>query len=213
MKKHKLLDRVTVVKKWKTAFFILLILNIIVAAFVMALLFLPGRNDQQSVQDMKGSNTAELTVGSNKENLNKMINHYLRQEANADQLHYKVVLDDKVYLLGKMKVFNKEIDAKITLEPTVKKDGNMRLKVEDLSLGQLDIPAYIVLNYINNSYSLPDFVYIDEKNKTIDVALTEIKLKSNLRAKAERFDLKKDNIRFRLFVPLTDDKQNTSFSF
>ncbi|MFY4776845.1 YpmS family protein [Metabacillus sp. RGM 3146] len=200
-------------KKWKTAFFILLILNIIVAAFVMALLFLPGRNDQQSVQDMKGSNTAELTVGSNKENLNKMINHYLRQEANADQLHYKVVLDDKVYLLGKMKVFNKEIDAKITLEPTVKKDGNMRLKVEDLSLGQLDIPAYIVLNYINNSYSLPDFVYIDEKNKTIDVALTEIKLKSNLRAKAERFDLKKDNIRFRLFVPLTDDKQNTSFSF
>lgn len=200
-------------KKWKTAFFILLILNIIAAAIVMALLFLPGRNEQQSVQDMKGPDTAELTVGSNKENLNKMINHYLKQEANADQLHYKVVLDDKVYLLGKIKVFNKEIDAKITLEPTVKKDGNMRLKVEDLSLGHLDIPAYIVLNYINNSYSLPDFVYIDEKNKTIDVALTEIKLKSNLRAKAEKFDLKKDNIRFRLFVPLTDDQKNTSFSF
>ncbi|MCD7033469.1 YpmS family protein [Metabacillus sp. GX 13764] len=200
-------------KKWKTAFFVLLVLNILAAVVIMALLFLPASNQSNQGQIKEGESTAELTVSSNKENLNKLINHYLQQEANADQLNYRVQIDDKVNLIGKIKVFNKEIDAKISFEPIVKKDGNMRLKVEDLSLGQLDIPIYIVLSYINSSYSLPDFVYIDEKNKTIDVALTEIKLKSDLKAKAEAFNLKKDDIRFKLFVPLKNEKKDSSLSF
>ncbi|MBS2969303.1 YpmS family protein [Metabacillus sp. KIGAM252] len=189
-------------KKWKWAFIILLAINAAAVAIAAFLLFAPADNNAPTQNDIKEGKAVALNVGAKKDALNQLIDHYLKEEANADQYNYKVYLDDKVYFTGAIKAFGKDIDAKITFAPVVKKDGNMRLIVEDLSIGQLDIPVSFVLNYISTSYTLPEFVHIDERNHSIDVDLTEIELSNNYRAKAEKFDLKNDEIRFDLFVPL-----------
>ncbi|MGD6815867.1 YpmS family protein [Metabacillus sp. 84] len=190
-------------RKWKWAFLILLVLNAAAIAIAASLILSPGdRQTAPTQKDIKEGKAVQLNVGIKKEQLNVLIDHYLKEELNADQYNYKVYLDDKVYFTGSIKAFGKTIDAKMTFQPLIKKDGNVRLVVEDLSIGQLNIPVSAVLNYINTSYKLPEFVQIDEGNHSIDVDLTEIELSSNYRARADQFDLKNDVIRFDLFVPL-----------
>ncbi|KZZ84235.1 YpmS family protein [Bacillus sp. SJS] len=189
-------------KKWKWAFIILLAINAAAIAIAAILLFAPADSNAPTQKDIKEGKAVALNVGAKKEALNQLIDHYLKEEANADQYNYKVYLDDKVYFTGAIRAFGKDINAKITFSPVVKKDGNLRLIVEDLSIGQLDVPVSFVLNYISTSYTLPEFVHIDERNHSIDVDLSEIQLKNNYRAKAVKFDLKNDEIRFDLFVPL-----------
>ncbi|WP_164462186.1 YpmS family protein [Bacillus sp. FJAT-42376] len=191
-------------KKWKWAFIVLLAVNIAAIGIAAILIFSPAEQNAPTQKDIKEGKAVALNVGAKKEALNQLIDHYLKKEANADQYNYKVYLEDKVYFTGGIRAFGKDIDAKITFSPVVKKDGNMRLFVEDLSIGKLDIPVSFVLNYISTSYTLPEFVHINEKNHSIDVDLTDIQLSNNYRAKAEKFDLKNDVIRFELFVPLKD---------
>ncbi|MTH52064.1 DUF2140 family protein [Bacillus mangrovi] len=189
-------------KKWKWAFFVLLALNAAAISIAAVLIFSPGEKRVPTQEDIEEGKAVALNVGAKKEALNELIDHYLRKEANADEYNYKVFLDDKVYFTGGIRAFGKDIDAKISFEPIVKKDGNMKLIVEDLSIGKLDLPVSFVLNYINTSYTLPEFVHIDEGSQSIDVDLTEIELANNYRAKADRFDLKNDEIRFDLFIPI-----------
>ena len=189
-------------KKWKIAFITLLSLNLIFLLFVVVSPFLPAERPKTESTEKINSDTIPFTVSSSKKDLNQLINYYLVKEARADELNYRVELDEEVNLFGKVRAFNKEIDLTLSFDPQVKEDGNMLLKVKRLSIGRLPIPVPYVMSYIKNEYPLPEYVYIDPKNESIDVQITELKFKNNLRAKAESFDLKNDDIKFKLFVPM-----------
>lgn len=189
-------------KKWKIAFITLLSFNLIFLLFVVVSPFLPAERPKMEANDLVKEDTIPFTVSSSKKDLNQLINYYLVKEARADELNYRVELDDEVNLFGKVRAFNKDIDLTLTFDPQVKKDGNMLLKVKRLSIGRLPIPVPYVMSYIKKEYPLPEYVYINPKNESIDVQITELKFENNLRAKAESFDLKNDNIKFRLYVPM-----------
>lgn len=193
-------------RKWKIAFIVLLCLNFIFLLFLIVSPFLPAERPKTETAELTSSDTIPFTVSSSKKDLNMLINYYLVKEAKAKELNYRVELEEEVNLYGTVKAFNKDVDLTLTFDPKVKEDGNMLLKVKRLSIGRLPIPVPYVMSYIKKTYPLPEYVYIDPKNESIDVQITELKFKNNLRAKAESFDLKNDDIKFKLYVPM--DIQN-----
>lgn len=164
-------------------------------------------NDEQiqkngEAEAVKYPNTVPLIVKGSKSSLNQLINSYLQKEAKNDQLNYRVQLEDKVYLYGTIQAFNKNIEMKMTFQPEVKKDGNLLLHVEELSIGLIQLPLSYVLKYMNKNYEFPQAVKIDSTQQLVDIQLNELSLKNNFKASIQSFDLVRDDISFKMYVPL-----------
>lgn len=191
-------------KKWKMLFLTLVGLNLFIIIVFLVFLFSPtdSNNRIEKVKPIESENTVPFLISSQKEDLTGLINRYLEKEADQENLQYTVELDDEVNVYGNVKAFNKDINMKLILEPVVKKDGNVQLHVQELSIGQLKLPVSYVLKYMNTYYELPSYVVIDSSEKVIDIYLDELTFKNGLSAKAESFNLKNDDITFTLYVPM-----------
>ncbi|WP_226666732.1 YpmS family protein [Metabacillus litoralis] len=191
-------------KKWKLSFLILLGLNLFILIVFLVFLFSPtDRNHTvEKPQEIESDATVPFLISTQKDHLTSLINRYLEEEADQENLNYTVELEDEVNVYGSVKAFNKDINMKLILEPTVKKDGNVQLHVKEMSIGQLQLPVSYVLKYMNTYYELPSYVVIDSSEKVIDIYLDELTFKNGLSARAESFNLKKDDITFTLYVPM-----------
>ncbi|MEG7336965.1 MULTISPECIES: YpmS family protein [Bacillus] len=183
--------------KWKRLFFILLAINLILAAGFVTLVMLPGK--QAQVKDSSESEYG-FQVTSTKESLAAFVNSYLKDKA-SNQLDYKVEIDDDVHVVGEIKAFSTTIDALIAFEPTVKKNGDVELNVTKFSLGKLSIPISFVLNYMDSFYELPSFVHVHPGDKSIEVRLSEMPLTNGMYVRADKINLEKDEIEFSYYHP------------
>ncbi|MBO1512223.1 YpmS family protein [Metabacillus bambusae] len=190
--------------KWKISFLVLIIINVFFIIFVATSLLIPSKKPNEEVKmDKNGEDVSiPFLISTEKKSLTDLINHYLEEETDQKNLQYRVELEENVNVYGVIKAFNKDIDMTLILEPKVKSDGNMQLIVKELSIGRLKLPISYVLKYMNTNYDLPSYVVIDSSKKEIDINLDELTLKNDLSARAESFNLKKDDITFTLFVPL-----------
>ncbi|WP_175639567.1 YpmS family protein [Metabacillus schmidteae] len=191
-------------KKWKMLFLVLAGINLLFLIFIISLLFMPVEQppENNKTSQLDGQGTVPFLIRTEKSTLTKLVNHYLEQETDQENLKYYVELEDNVNVYGVIKAFNKEIDMKLILEPKVKEDGNVQLLVNELAIGQLKLPVSYVLKYMSTNYDLPEYVVIDSSEKLIDIHLNELNLKNGLSARAESFNLAKDDITFTLYVPL-----------
>lgn len=190
--------------KWKISFLVLIIINVLFIIFVTTSLLIPSEKPNEEVKTDKNSADVLIPflISTEKKSLTDLINHYLEEETGQKNLQYRVELEENVNVYGVIKAFNKDIDMTLILEPKVKSDGNMQLFVKELSIGRLKLPISYVLKYMSTNYDLPHYVIIDSSKKVIDINLDELTLKNGLSARAESFNLKKDDITFTLFVPL-----------
>jgi uncharacterized protein YpmS len=188
--------------KWKVAFFALL--GALIAGFVIILLmvFAPAKDDE--LPENKANNNREVgfDVRSNKHDLNLIIKHYIEEEGLKGPVEYDVQLKDDVELLGSVPVFTSDIDFKLQFEPKALKNGDILLKQKSISVGALNLPVSYVLKVIRDSYNFPEWVKIQPNEELIYVSLQDMKLKSDIKVRAKEFDLKEDNIMFRLLVPV-----------
>ncbi|MFJ7636907.1 YpmS family protein [Peribacillus sp. NPDC046944] len=186
--------------KWKTLFITLLAVNILVILSILVLINLPAKDS-----DMKPVVTKEediqFQIHTNREDLTRLINQYLDKEGLTGLIHYEVYLRDEVELYGKMPFFNREVEMKLTFEPIAQKNGDLVLKQKSIAIGQMNLPVSYVMNLINERYKMPDWVTINPNEENIYVSLQDMKLKSDVRVKANEFDLKNDDISFLLTVP------------
>ncbi|MGE7660769.1 YpmS family protein [Peribacillus sp. NPDC097197] len=186
--------------KWKTLFITLLAVNILVILSILVLINLPAKDS-----DMKPVVTKEediqFQIHTNREDLTRLINQYLDKEGLTGLIHYEVYLRDEVELYGKMPFFNREVEMKLTFEPIAQKNGDLVLKQKSIAIGQMNLPVSYVMNLINERYKMPDWVTINPDEENIYVSLQDMKLKSDVRVKANEFDLKNDDISFLLTVP------------
>jgi uncharacterized protein YpmS len=171
---------------------------------VVTFLLLPSERPLKEIRTELNGEGAKVPflIRSQKDTLSDLINHYLEEETDQENLQYRIELEEFVYVYGAIKAFNKDIDMTLILEPKVELDGNMQLLVKELSIGQLKLPVSYVLKYMKTYYELPSYVNIDPGKKVIDIHLDELTLKNGLSAKAESFNLKNDDITFTLYVPL-----------
>lgn len=186
---------------WKFLFLTLLALNLVCVLIFFGLLFAPNK-EVDTKENVVSTDHVNLSVETNKEDLTRVINNFLKKEAKDNPLNYKVLLTERVMLLGTITVFGKEIDMVMTFKPEVIENGDLLLQQEAFTVGQVSLPVSFVLRYINDYYNLPEWVQIDSKKQDIYVYLSEMKMKSDMKVAVETFDLSKDELRFKLQVPI-----------
>lgn len=189
--------------KWKLAFFILLgsVAAILITLFIMASAPV-GEGENIPNTSEAAEREVSFDITTNKADLNKVINHYLEEEGFSGSIDYQVLLQNEVELYGAIPVFGQELQMKLTFEPKALKNGDLVLRQESISLGALNLPVSYVMNLIKSSYEIPEWVEIRPGEETVYVSLQTMKLKSNIKVRANKFDLKRDNISFTLLVPV-----------
>jgi uncharacterized protein YpmS len=188
-------------KKWKWLFFSLLGVNIIVLLYFAINIFQPMK-DSFMTNNFKEQEYVELSIHTNKEHLNKLVNHYIKKELGRKKLDYEIIFDEDVRLVGNIPVFDTEVGVNMSFTPKVQPNGDLLLKQKSISLGNVQLPVSFVLNLINEHYSIPRWVTIQPKEETIYVNLQQMRLKNGWKLKVKTFNLEKDQIIFKLFVPI-----------
>lgn len=187
--------------KWKLAFFILV--GVVALLFIILFSMASGPVETENMpKDTSATENVKFDITTNKSDLNKVINHYLEDEGFTGSIDYQVLLKDEVELYGAIPVFGQELQMKLTFEPKALKNGDLVLRQESISLGALKLPVSYVMNFIKNSYSIPKWVRIQPNEETVYVSLQTMKLKSDIQVRANKFDLKRDDISFTLLVPV-----------
>lgn len=186
--------------KWKTLFITLLALNILVIFSVLILINLPAK-DKDMKPPVSQEEDIQFQIHTNRDDLTRLINQYLDKEGMTGLMHYEVYLKDEVELYGTMPFFNREVEMKLTFEPIAQKNGDLILKQKSIAVGQMNLPVSYVMSLINERYKMPDWVTISPNDESIYVSLQDMELKSDVRVKANEFDLKNDDISFLLTVP------------
>ena len=186
--------------KWKTLFYSLLALNLLVIVSLIILVNLPAK-DEKIMPRAAHEEDIQFQIHTNREDLTRLINQYIEKEGLNGNIHYEVYLNDEVELYGTMPFFNREVEMKLTFEPVAQKNGDLLLKQKSIAVGQMNLPVSYVMNFINERYDFPEWVTIQPNDKSIYISLQDMKLKSDVRVKAKNFNLKNDDIAFLLTVP------------
>ena len=189
---------------WKRLFILLLGLNVALV-FLLFTFFLMMINDTGNETKIPTIDSTKkqvaLQIKTNKQDLNRIINHYLDTELSSTY-DYQVLLTDQVELYGAIPIFNEELNVKLTFEPKPLSNGDLELQQKNMAIGNLSLPPSLVLKFIQNSYSLPEWIMIQPSKEKIYVSLNTFKLKSNFKVLVDEFNLKDDDIRFSLQLPL-----------
>lgn len=186
---------------WKRWFLLILGLNIAIILSLLILLFLPTESNKLGKQKAEEETLVSFPVKTNKEDLNKIINHYIQEESSKGAIAYEVYLEDDVELHGTMPFFGEDIGLKLTFEPQALNNGDLLLKQKSISIGRLHLPVSYVMRFIANQYKMPDWVIIQPKEETVYVALSKMKLKNDWQIKVNTFDLINDEIELTFGIP------------
>jgi uncharacterized protein YpmS len=187
--------------KWKTGFFLILGLNLIIVIILLSLILVPA-DEKVKLQNLPNDKSVSFQVKSNKADLNVLINQYIKKEAADSPIDYSIQLQDEVELYGTLKFFSQEVDLKLTFIPEALDNGDLVLKQRSISVGSLPLPVSYVLKFIKDNYKLPKGVDILPNDKMIHVHMEQLKVKSDVKIKANKFDLVKDDIAFTIVVPV-----------
>ncbi|MFZ7944306.1 MULTISPECIES: YpmS family protein [Bacillaceae] len=187
--------------KWKIGFLLLLGINLLFATIILSLVLAPVNEKGISKLKSPTGDHVSFHVKSNKYDLNRLINHYLKEEAADSPIDYRVILGEEVELYGTLPFFSERLNLKLTFEPVAQKNGDLVLEQKSMSVGKLHLPISYVLNFISENYKLPKGVDIRPNDHLVYVHMQQLKLKSDLKIKANKFDLKKDDIAFTILVP------------
>jgi uncharacterized protein YpmS len=184
--------------KWKGIFLVYVVVQLIAISIFLVWIIRPVEKKQ--VTDMPNREGIAIELQTTKEDVNEMIKHYLEKENISSPVQFDVYLTDKVELYGSLPVFSEEIQFKMTFEPMALENGDLLLKQESVSVGNLNLPVSFILKLIQKSYHLPTWVSIDSKEEEIYVSMRELNIRDDLAIYAQTFDLKNNDISFLLQI-------------
>ena len=134
---------------WKSLFFTLLAVNLVIAGVLFYWATRPIKDTESLERLNENKEMVSIPFTSNKEDLNRVINHYIDEESADSPIDYEVLLTDKLALYGTLSAFGKEVQLKVLFEPFITDDGNILLRHRSIQIGEMNLPATFVLNYIN----------------------------------------------------------------
>ncbi|MBZ5753907.1 YpmS family protein [Metabacillus rhizolycopersici] len=181
-------------KKWKCLFFSLLLINVVFLIIGTVLALQPSKEREYSILQKEWKESESLSIFVKKEDINVLINKYLQTKINDLPLNLEVRLTDKVEVYGTIQAFGNELDISMNFRPEVQENGDILLKQESMSVGKMDFPVRPFLKYVNNKFSLPQWLQINAKEEFVYVALHEIEINRDFRVKLKKFNLEKNNI-------------------
>lgn len=188
--------------KWKIGFFSLLGIDLLILIVILFLFLTPASEHDPSDGIAPSSEYVPFYVQTNKQNVNRLINYYLTKNAASSPVDYQVTLGNAVELDGKIPIFGEELNMKLTFEPEATKNGDLILKQKTISIGRVNLPIQYVLDFIGKTYNFPSGVEIQPNQKQIYIAMQKLKINNGIKVKAEKFDLKQNDIAFTILVPM-----------
>ncbi|SFE29734.1 YpmS family protein [Trichococcus pasteurii] len=186
---------------WKIAF-ITLSLTLVLAA---VWLFSKITTDQpsQSATDALITTQSEdqLSVGLSLNNteLAVIANEYLKSEQSL--AGYSLEITDMVTLKGETVLLGLSIPFALTGEPHATTDGNLQLKVTDISLGGLSLPEKEALSLLAQFLTLPAFVRLDAASETILMNLASMDLPKESAIRLLSIDKETKEYSFEVSIP------------
>ncbi|MGD6963890.1 YpmS family protein [Fictibacillus phosphorivorans] len=188
--------------KWKTAFFTLLLLFLIIPIAIAVVLFKDpagGQLDRSSLDNNIGDNQKLLSIHTEKEQVEDLLNKELRKRA-PDVNVYVNLRNDEAVLNGSFLAFDQELPYQVTFEPEVLENGDLLLKEKDMQVGRFPLPGDEVFTLIQKTVAFPEWVDVYPKEESILMRVTEMPTKPGYAIKAEEFDLKKNSIKLGVYT-------------
>ena len=191
---------------WKWAFAILLGLVLGFIVFVWFQVTTPSSDQKQIATQttQKQGQYANVNVVLNKEQLSAAVNYYLQQNQKKGAIKYRFVLDKSAILMGTTKILGKDISFTLYATPQLDDSGNLELKTKSVAIGSLNVPPSFVLGYIKNNYDLGKWAKINASKATITLDLNQLTKKQGIKIQGEKFDLKQDDLQFKVAFPLSN---------
>ena len=191
---------------WKWAFAILLGLVLGFIVFVWFQVTTPSSDQKQIATQttQKQGQYANVNVVLNKEQLSAAVNYYLQQNQKKGAIKYRFVLDKSAILMGTTKILGKDVSFTLYATPQLDDSGNLELKTKSVAIGSLNAPPSFVLGYIKNNYDLGKWAKINASKATITLDLNQLTKKQGIKIHGEKFDLKQDDLQFKVAFPLSN---------
>lgn len=191
---------------WKWAFAILLGLVLGFIVFVWFQVTTPSSDQKQIATQttQKQGQYANVNVVLNKEQLSAVVNYYLQQNQKKGAIKYRFVLDKSAILMGTTKILGKDVSFTLYATPQLDDSGNLVLKTKSVAIGSLNAPPSFVLGYIKNNYDLGKWAKINASKATITLDLNQLTKKQGIKIQGEKFDLKQDDLQFKVAFPLSN---------
>ena len=191
---------------WKWAFAILLGLVLGFIVFVWFQVTTPSSDQKQIATQttQKQGQYANVNVVLNKEQLSAAVNYYLQQNQKKGAIKYRFVLDKSAILMGTTKILGKDVSFTLYATPQLDDSGNLVLKTKSVAIGSLNAPPSFVLGYIKNNYDLGKWAKINASKATITLDLNQLTKKKGIKIQGEKFDLKQDDLQFKVAFPLSN---------
>ena len=191
---------------WKWAFAILLGLVLGFIVFVWFQVTTPSSAQKQIATHttQKQGQYANVNVVLNKAQLSAAVNYYLQQNQKKGAIKYRFVLDKSAILMGTTKILGKDVSFTLYATPQLDDSGNLELKTKSVAIGSLNAPPSFVLGYIRNNYDLGKWAKINASKATITLDLNQLTKKQGIKIQGEKFDLKQDDLQFKVAFPLSN---------
>ena len=136
--------------------------------------------------------------------LSAAVNYYLQQNQKKGAIKYRFVLDKSAILMGTTKILGKDVSFTLYATPQLDDSGNLVLKTKSVAIGSLNAPPSFVLGYIKNNYDLGKWAKINASKATITLDLNQLTKKQGIKIQGEKFDLKQDDLQFKVAFPLSN---------
>lgn len=183
-------------KKWRLAFFVLVVLNLL--AIIGLLLFITTPSDDFKGYQAETSPPPEgntVVVNTTKADFEGIANTYIADAMEGQPIPLRLSVTDNVSLSTELTVFGVTLPILLTFDPVVLPDGNLLLEQRSVEVGQLDIPPESALKLLRDSVDLPEFMEVMPKDEEVLLSLTDIPINGGVSVRATSFDLEEDDIR------------------
>lgn len=183
-------------KKWRFAFFALVVLNLI--AVIGLFLFMTTPSDDYKSYQAESSPPPEgntVMVNTTKSDFEGIANTYIADAMEGQPIPLRLSVTDNVSLSTELTVFGITLPILLTFDPVVLPDGNLLLEQRSVEVGQLDIPPESALKLLRDSVDLPEFMEVMPKDEEVLLSLTDIPINGGVSVRATSFDLEEDDIR------------------
>ncbi|GAP00417.1 DUF2140 family protein [Fructobacillus ficulneus] len=110
---------------------------------------------------------------------------------------YDVTVGDQdITVSGATTVLGAKVNAKLTMTPTVTKDGNIFLNVEKATIGSAAVPTKVALGYLAKSDNIPAGLVVQPDKNRIALDIPELTAQDTLAYKADAINIEQGIFKF-----------------
>lgn len=186
---------------WKWAFFVLIALLLISGGLVYHKITAPVPSNMVGTAAYRHTDNA-VEVDLNRKQVNALSSNYLNHFLHNSKIKYRFIVGPKyATLIGKTKVLGAHVQFALNCIPKRLSNGNVLLKAKGLAVGRLNLPVSFVMGYVENTYKLPNWVSINQHQKTVLLDLNKYSRSKQLRYSAKEINMAQGKFKIQIAIP------------